>query len=286
MWLAMAASAAPCGTCPTASSSPRSAGRSCNWSGTLGLKLFERAPFRLTPAGAELYAFVQPFFGNLAAVEARIRARTESQLRIGAPEPALRDHLMAILRGVRRSFPKLRLSLRSGYQPQLEGWLEAGEIDLAITAIGRRPSARLRCQPLVRLPLVLLVPRRSPLRSATELWSRKHIDEPLITLPPTESICRHFQQELKRRRIDWPPAIIASSLELVTRYVADGAGLGASLDVPRTKWHPRVRVLPLEGFKPVEIVALWTGQPSPLVQSVLQEIQAYVRRKLSATGTA
>ena len=32
---------------------------------TLGLKLFQRRPFHLTPAGRELFAFVEPFFGRL-----------------------------------------------------------------------------------------------------------------------------------------------------------------------------------------------------------------------------
>ena len=43
----------------------------------LGLKLFQRRPFQLTPAGRELYEFVAPFFfpcpGNVAAPAGRKR---------------------------------------------------------------------------------------------------------------------------------------------------------------------------------------------------------------------
>ena len=33
----------------------------------VGAKLFERSPFRLTPAGEQLFAHIQPFFENLGA---------------------------------------------------------------------------------------------------------------------------------------------------------------------------------------------------------------------------
>jgi DNA-binding transcriptional LysR family regulator len=52
----------------------------------LGTKLFERSPFRLTPAGEELYAFVRPFFENLATVGARLRKQSKQSvpsIRIG-----------------------------------------------------------------------------------------------------------------------------------------------------------------------------------------------------------
>src|SRR5215218_11229320 len=43
-----------------------------------GAQLFERSPFRLTPAGEKLFAHVQPFFENLDAVEADLRGGTQA----------------------------------------------------------------------------------------------------------------------------------------------------------------------------------------------------------------
>lgn len=245
----------------------------------LNLRLFERAPFRLTPEGEELYAFVRPFFENLAAMETRLRAARIPQLRIGAAELVLRDHLPTVLERIRRHHPQLRLSLRSGYQAQLEGWLLDREIDLAITTLETRPPPSLRRQSLVRLPLVLLVPGRSPLRSAAGLWARPRLDEPLVSLPPTETISRHFQRGLRRRGVTWTPAIVASSMETVARYVAGGYGIGVSVDAGEKPRRPRVRMLPLEGFAPIEIVALWAGRPLPVVATALECIRDYVREK-------
>ncbi len=246
---------------------------------SLNLKLFERLPFRLTPEGEELYAFVRPFFENFAAMETHLRAARIPQLRVGAAELVLRDHLPAVIDRIHRHHPRLRLSLRSGFQAELESWLIDREIDFAITTRETRPPASLRHESLMRLPLVLLVPRRSKLRSAAELWARPHLEEPLISLPASETISRHFQCGLRRRRLTWTPAIVASSMETITRYVAGGYGIGVSVDAGGTTPQHGVRVLPLEGFAPLEIVMLWVGRPLPVVATSLECIREYVRGK-------
>ncbi len=243
----------------------------------LGVKLFARQPFKLTAEGQELLAFVRPFFDNLDAVGVRLRRRPAPQLRIGAAELVLRDHLPAVIQRVRQGQPDLRLGLRSGFQPELEAWLHSREIDLAVIPLRGKAPARVRCLRLVRLPLVLLVHRKSKITSAAALWAQRKLDLPLISLPPTESISLRFQQGLKRVGVEWPVAIEASSMELITHYVANGDGIGVSLAMPAVVRHPDVRVLPLAGFMPVELVALWHGEPTPLLRAVLEEIQRYVR---------
>jgi DNA-binding transcriptional LysR family regulator len=250
----------------------------------LGTKLFVRTPFALTPEGEALFAYVRPFFENLGTIETQIRAGLAPQLRLGAAEPVLRDHLPTVLHDLRRTRPDLQLQLRSGYQLQLESWLLQREIDLAITAVDTRPPASLRRVSLTRLPLVLLVPRRSPLRSAEELWRRPTLDLPLVSPPATETISRHFQRGLARRKRVWAPAITASSLETVALFVAEGYGVGVTVD--GTTQHRGVRALPLEGFPAVEIVALWLGRPSPLVTATVEAMQAYAARRWpAAAGT-
>jgi DNA-binding transcriptional LysR family regulator len=244
----------------------------------LGAKLFERSPFKLTAAGTELLAFAEPFFGGLTSIEARLREQAAPVLRIGAAELVLRYHLPAVLERLRRREPKLRLSLRSGFQAELEAWLLERSIDLAVTPLDRKPPRRLRTAPLLRVPLVLQVPKKSALRSAEDLWKAKRTAEPLIALPETESVVRRFRHGLQRRGVRWPTAIEASSLEAITAYVASGAGIGLNVGMLEVVRHPKVRVLPLDGFEPLEIVALWSGEPAPLVAELLTEARAYVRR--------
>src|SRR5436190_8986449 len=201
----------------------------------LGVTLFQRRPFELTPAGKELFDFIMPFFGNLEAVATKLQGGVAHQIRIGASEIILCDHLPDIMQNLRKKFPQLRMTLREGNQPQLEGMLERGEIDLAITLIQEKCGPGISSQALLKLPLVLLVPRNSKLKSAEELWKRDKIDEPLIAMPPNETACREFQSTLAKLDIDWFPSVEVSSLTLVEAYVANGYGLGLSIRVPQGK---------------------------------------------------
>ena len=242
----------------------------------LGVKLFERAPFQLTREGEELFVFAQPFFENLAPVAAKLRQKSAPHLRIAASELVLRDYLPVVVERLRKHEPRLKLGLRSGFQAEMEKWLLEREVDLAITPLETKPPGRIRCVRLVRLPLVLLVPKKSKIKSAAELWARGEIDEPLICLPQTEPMTRLFHRGLQQRKVEWPQAIEASSMDLVTRYVANGYGIGLSVNAAEVVRHPQVRVLPLEGFEPLEIAAMWSGEPSPLIRAVLEEAQRYV----------
>jgi DNA-binding transcriptional LysR family regulator len=251
----------------------------------LGVRLFERSPFRLTRAGEELFDFVRPFFGNLDGIAARLGKHAAPLLRLGAAELMLRDHLPALVREIRRSQPALQLALRSGFTPELLAALREREIDLAIVPqSGRTPGGR-HSVPLLRLPLVLLVPSRAPLRSAAALWQRARIDTPLISLPEREVITQVFKRGLKRLWVDWPCAIEASSLDLITRYVANGQGFGLSVHLGAAP--PRqVRALPLEGFEPIDIVALWAGKPSPLIEATVAAARRYAAEKLPGFAPA
>ena len=243
----------------------------------LGVTLFQRQPFRLTREGEELLAFIQPFFDHVEEVGERLRKNFAPQLRIGAAELVLRHHLPTVITRVKETHPGFRLVLRSGFQTELEAWLLSQDIDLAVVPLRRKPPPHTRAQSLVKLPLVLLVPRKSKVKSAAELWRRVAHDEPLIGLPMPEAISEIFQAEMKRRKITWPFSTEASSLELITQYVANGEGYGVSIATPEITKHRDVRVLPLADFPVIELGMLWQGEPSPLLRLTMQEITTYVR---------
>src|SRR5215813_493170 len=50
----------------------------------LGVTLFQRRPFSLTPAGEKLYHFIEPFFANLDAMTSELQGGKAGQIRIGA----------------------------------------------------------------------------------------------------------------------------------------------------------------------------------------------------------
>jgi len=243
----------------------------------LGVRLFERSPFRLTAAGVRLFEHVQPFFEGLDAVAAAMREEDDGpELRLGGAELVLRDHLPAVLQGLRRRFPKFKYSLRTlGYQSEVGAWLRDGHADLVLAPVYARPPAGLHQTRFAALPQVLQVHPNSGIKSAAELWSRKQITEPLICLPASTGITQAFLATLKKRRITWRNLIEASSLDLITRCVVNGDGIGLNVLV-NPKQPPRgVRTLPLEGFAPVTMGALWRGEPSPLLQAAIDNVRAY-----------
>lgn len=244
----------------------------------LGVTLFQRRPFALTPAGEKLFNFIQPFFSNLDVVASDLQGGKARQLRIGASTIVLRDHLPELFHQVRKRFPNLKISLREGYQAELEAYLQKEELDLAITVIEKKSGPGIHSVALIELPPVLLVEKDSPLQSAEELWRRDRVGEPLICLPSAEAVCKSFQQGLMRLGVDWYPSIEVSSLDLVETYVATGLGIGLSVLIPKTKLSPHVRVLPLTGFSPVFVGAMWRGKTSALLQAFLDEIQLRAKR--------
>ncbi len=244
----------------------------------LGVRLFERSPFRLTAAGERLYDHIQPFFAGLDAVAAELQEAGGPELRIGGAEIVLRDHLPAVMRRLRAKFPKLKFSLRTlGYQSEVEAWLRNGHADMVLAPVYARAPAGLSQTRFASVPLVLQVHPQSGLKSAGELWARKKVTEPLICLPASTGITQGFFATLKERGIAWRNIIEATSLDLVTRYVANGDGIGLNVQTNPKAKSRAVRTLPLEGFAPVTMGALWRGEPTPLVQAAIDGLRDYAK---------
>jgi DNA-binding transcriptional LysR family regulator len=239
----------------------------------LGVTLFQRRPFALTPAGEKLYGFIQPFFSNLGKIAGEFQGGQARHARIGASTIILRDHVPGLLLGVQKKFPGLKVTLREGYPAHLEELLQKEEIDLAVTLIEKTSVPGIHSLALLELPLVLLVEAGSAVTSAEQLWKRDKIDERLICLPPGAPLCKNFQQKLGELGVDWFPSIEASSVDLVEAYVASGLGIGVSVAIPEKPLPPNLRALPLRGFPPVVIGAMWRGRTTPLLQAFLEEMK-------------
>ncbi len=247
---------------------------------TLGLTLFQRRPFALTPAGQELFAFIRPFFENLAPMAEKLRGGLAQHISIAASEIVLRDHLPHILQNLRQQFPKLKVTLREGYHPAVLSWLLQQQIDAAIGLLGGKTPPGLGSLPIFQLPLVLLVPKSSKLKSADELWSRDRIEESLITVPSNEPITRSFQQGLAKLKVDWFSSIEVSTVDLVQTYVEYGYGIGVTIRIPKMTLHPDIRILPLPHFEPVTLGILWQGRRTPVLDGLIAAVQTAAQHLL------
>jgi DNA-binding transcriptional LysR family regulator len=240
----------------------------------LGARLFQRRPFKLTPIGERVYAFIKPFFSGLKGLSEELLTRAPVLVRIAGPPVVLRDYLPPILRPLAGAFPNLSFSLKAGLQGHIEEWFESRQVDLAVTMLEGDLPRSFQHQPLLDLPLALLVPVASSLRSAEQLWKKPRIQERLISPPATDAISKAFESGLKRNAVIWDVRAEMSSIELVESYVAKGFGVGVTLMVPGCSYIPEVRALPLPGFPLVPIGLIWQGEPEPVVAALMKAITA------------
>lgn len=250
----------------------------------LGVTLFQRRPFALTAPGQELYDFIKPFFANLTPMAEKLRGGVVQHLRIAASETVLSSFLPEMLQELKGAFPKLKVSLREAYHPEVVTLLQAQEIDLSIGLLGGKPPGGIQAISLFDLPLALLVPRTSKLKSADELWEQDRIEESLITVPSNEPMRRAFQEGLAKRKVDWIGGIEVSSVEMVQNYVAHGYGIGVTVDLPELKLHATVRVLPLPDFPRVTFGVLWQGRRSAVLNGMIQILEKRVAQLTKQRG--
>lgn len=239
----------------------------------LGGPLFQRRPFQLSQAGEELYAFIEPFFNGVDAVVDRVRGGAIQTLRVAASAVVLRDHLPEMLPEIRRRFPNLRLTLREGVQPQIVEWLQSGEVDLAVTVLDGKLPAGIKGENLIELPLALLVPKALKVKSVVALLAQDRMAQTLISLPNNEALARVFQEELARRKVDWPVGMEVNSLDLVEIYAGSGFGVGLTVAIPGKAAPKNVQVFPLEDFPRITLCAMWQGKAGVVAAALVALFQ-------------
>jgi DNA-binding transcriptional LysR family regulator len=239
---------------------------------SLGAKLFQRRPFALSPSGLELFEFIKPFFDNIDIVAERLRQNNSPQLRVAAPAIVLHDYLPQILHRVRLKFPAFRLYLHEAARIEAERLLLARDVDLAIMLIDKKSRAGIQMRPLLELPLILLVHRKSKLARAEDLWKRDKIEETLISFPRTDPVHAYFQRGLERLGVEWFCGIEVNSARLIEHYVANGYGIGLTVAVPGFKPPPQLRSLPLVHFPSVVVGVAWSGRLSNIARQLLVEL--------------
>lgn len=253
----------------------------------LGVKLFNRRPFALTPEGEELYEFSYPFFSKLGEMSGRLRGEESQHLKLAASAAVLTKHLPDLLERMRGEFPELKLTLRGAVASSIDELLLSGEVDVAVSVLHGDNAPGVKTMDLMKLPLVLVVPKSLKAKSfeslVEEVDGSDVVNQPLVGLPENEAVAQSFQRELDRRGIRWETRVEVNSLELVDAYVRNGFGLGVSVSVPGKEAGKGLKTLELTGFEPMRIGLLTMGKPKPVAMRFMEEVVLRVR-ELGNTG--
>ena len=132
----------------------------------LGTRLFHRTGrgATLTETGERLAPRARALLADAAALEEAARGardRPSGQVSLGAVPVAARGLVAALAGRLRREAPGIRLRALEGYSGQVEEWLAAGRIDIAI--FNRyRPGKVRGAEPLMHTEMYLIGPRGHP----------------------------------------------------------------------------------------------------------------------------
>ena len=127
-------------------------------------------------------------------------------------------------------------------------------------------------RPLLELPLILLVNKKSKLTRAEELWKRDKIEETLVCFSRSDPVHAHLQRGLEQLGVEWFCGIEVTSERLIQHYVANGYGIGLTVAVPGFKSPPELRALPLPNFPPVVVGVAWSSKLSDIARQLLAEL--------------
>jgi DNA-binding transcriptional LysR family regulator len=214
----------------------------------LGVRLFERQPFRLLPAGERVHTALSPLLATLQEVLDGLADGHGPVLRIEAPVTVISHFFPEILAELRRTAATTRIEmLPLGSAADAIARLAAGECDLVVaTEPCDRPdvtSTRL----LHLKPALLGAPGRR-LPPVAQLAQR----HPLVCSRASTALLRAFSRHLAAEGVRWEPELLVGSMLEVASFVAGGHGIGLGYDLPRL--FAGLTVQPLHDLSPIEVI--------------------------------
>lgn len=244
----------------------------------LGLTLFDRTrrPPELTEAGhlvvTNARELVREYDGLRHVLDAT--GGVEGHMSLGSVPSTLTGITPRIMKAMQRRFPKLELTLATGFTDDLVRQVHEGTLDAAVVSeIEEQPSG-IVWRPFMREPIILIAPLDAPDLSADALMS----EYPFIRFNPRTRVGRLIEETLKKRKIEVHEVMVLETIEAVGAMVAQGFGVSL---IPRR----RIGTPLLEPVKSVPLPrpAVYTTlglvyRESDTRRAVLGALQAEVNR--------
>lgn len=192
----------------------------------VGVPLYTRQGRRLqlTEAGIELLAHAREQRDRSTELLDRLRqGRSQGSVRLSAGSGAYLYLLGPAIRAFRRA-SKARLTLHQHDQAGTLAALRSGSVQLGVAMLDVMPAG-LQAQRLVRVPQVLVMPRRHPLSRKRGLCIADLAQQSLILPPEGRPQRAALSQALLSQDVPHTVAVEASGWHLVLHFVQLGLGL-------------------------------------------------------------
>jgi DNA-binding transcriptional LysR family regulator len=239
-----------------------------------GVPLFERAGRGVRPTAAArlIEPFVRQALGLVASAEQatiELRGLRTGAVAIGASTTPGTYLLPEVLGRFHVAHPQIALTLRIGDTREVEQWVAAGSVELAV--IGAAPvHPGLAAEPWVKDELVAIVARRHPLARRRTLAGAALAGQPYIAREEGSSTRAVAERSLADLGVTLRPVMELGSTEAVREAVAAGLGVSVvSRHAVRTR-DPRVVAIRLHGRQWVRDLVVIRRQGAPLSPAAAQ----------------
>jgi len=195
----------------------------------LGVPLIERSHRRvlLTPVGEEIVARGRRLLReaqDLAEAAQGAREPLAGPLRLGVI-PTIGPYVLpAAMRGLAKTFPKLKLYLREEQTGPLLGKLEAGELDLALIALPYA-TGDIEVLTLGEDPLLVALPKAHPLAREKRLSRAALAGEALLLMEDGHCLRSHALEACRLAGPDRNEVFQGTSLKTLLQMTAGGIGI-------------------------------------------------------------
>ena len=196
----------------------------------LGVRLIERGGKRAppTPAGAELLDHARRIDASVAAAlegMARHAGGTFGRVRIGTGATACIYLLPPVLRDLRRRFPNLEITVKTGNTAEVLKELDENALDLGLVTLPA-PGRSFAVTPLLEDPFVAVAPAEgAPLPKV--LTPARLAERPLVLYEAGGNTRRVVDAWFARAGIAPTPVMDLGNVEAIKELV--GAGLGCAV---------------------------------------------------------
>ncbi len=236
----------------------------------LGVKLVERRPFRLTPAGEALKEQGERLLKEVEALKERVRRAGRREVRFGVPENLLPD-LMPLLDHLRRGLGQ-PVEVLEMHTPEQVRALKEGRLDYGLAGL-KVGDPGIGEEPLLEVPIVALLPEGHPLAGEERVALGDLREEPFLlipreTLPPLyEAFMEVF------RKAGFAPRVVreVARFPQAVSLVAAGVGVYLTLAPYRVFPHPGTVLRPLKEEAALQVSLIYCKNPAP---PRLEEVRA------------
>jgi len=195
----------------------------------LGFRLFERTTRKvtLTKFGSKFLPIADKSLLELEQAAANIgrsASAEKGELSVGATPFVAADILPSALAAYALRNPELHVRLIDAEGTRLVEMLQAGELDVALTAL-HHDTPGVRRSPLARFSMMVIAPRDSTTRLPLEVPWQDLARERLIGFPSGNPIREVVDEHLARAGRREAPEVVCNYLETQIAMVEVGAGL-------------------------------------------------------------